>query len=56
MPYEITEECIACGACPPECTEGAISEGDPIYVIDPAKCTECGSCAEVCPVECCVLK
>ena len=56
MPYEITEECIACGACQPECAEGAISEGDPVYVIDPSKCSECGSCAEVCPVECCVLK
>jgi len=54
MAYKITEECIACGACEPECPEGAISEGDEIYVIDPNLCTDCGSCAEVCPVDACV--
>jgi len=54
MAYKITEECIACGACEPECPEEAISEGDPIYVIDPSKCNDCGSCAAVCPVDCCV--
>ena len=54
MAYKITEECIACGACEPECPEGAISEGDPLYVIDASKCNDCGSCAEVCPVDCCV--
>jgi len=36
-----------------ECPEDAISEGD-IYKIDPNKCTECGSCAEVCPTDSCV--
>ncbi len=54
MAYKITEDCIACDACREECPEGAISEGDPIYVIDPEKCTDCGSCAEVCPVDACV--
>jgi ferredoxin len=54
MPYKITEECIACGACITECKENAISEGDPIYQIDPTKCSECASCAEVCPVDACV--
>jgi ferredoxin len=52
MAYVITDECIACGACIPECPEGAISEGD-IYIIDPELCDDCGSCAEVCPVDCC---
>lgn len=60
MALKITEECIACGACEPECPNEAISSGDPIYVIDPQKCTECigfydsQQCAEVCPVEACV--
>jgi len=49
MPHKITEECIMCGACEAECPEQAISEGDPMYVIDPAKCTDCGTCAEACP-------
>ncbi len=47
MAHKITEECIACGSCIPECPVEAISEGDPIYVIDPAKCTDCGACVEV---------
>ena len=53
MAYVITDECIACGACIPECPEDAISEGD-IYVIDPELCDDCGSCADVCPVDCCI--
>jgi len=59
MAYKITEECISCGACEPECPNNAISEGDPVYIIDPNKCTECvgfyesSRCAEVCPVEAC---
>ena len=51
MAYTITEECVACGSCLPECPVDAISEGDPIYVIDPEVCTDCGTCAEVCPVD-----
>ena len=57
MAYKITEECISCGACEPECPNKAISEGQTQFQIDPAKCTECvGSypssrCAEVCPVD-----
>jgi ferredoxin len=35
MAYKITEECINCGACEPECKNQAIKEGDTIYVIDP---------------------
>lgn len=41
MAYKITDECISCGACEPECQNEAISEGEIIYVIDPDKCTEC---------------
>lgn len=51
MAHKINEECIACGSCVPECPVEAISEGDPIYTIDPEKCTDCGACVEVCPVE-----
>ncbi len=56
----ITADCINCGACEPECPNDAISEGEDIYVIDAANCTECvgfhekEACQAVCPVECCV--
>lgn len=59
MAYYITEDCISCGACEPECPNIAIREGETIYIIDPDRCTECvGSyefsrCAEVCPVDAC---
>jgi len=54
MTTTITSECIVCGACEAECPEGAISEGDGIYVIDPAKCQDCGACIDVCPTGACV--
>lgn len=50
MVYVIdTDECILCGACEPECPEGAISEIDGTYVIDAALCHDCAACVEVCP-------
>lgn len=60
MATHITEDCINCGACEPECPNQAISEGDEIYVINPDLCTECvgfyeqEACQAVCPVECCL--
>jgi ferredoxin len=60
MALIITDECINCGACEPECPNDAITAGDEIYVIDVVKCTECvghfdvSQCVEVCPVDCCV--
>jgi NAD-dependent dihydropyrimidine dehydrogenase PreA subunit len=60
MATMITNECINCGACEPECPNNAISQGDPVFVIDPQLCTECvgfhdyEACAAVCPVDCCV--
>jgi ferredoxin len=58
MALMITDECINCDVCEPECPNGAISQGPEIYVIDPGKCTECvghfdtPQCVEVCPVDC----
>ena len=58
MSLFITDECINCDVCEPECPNGAISPGEAIYVIDPNKCTECvghfetPQCQEVCPVDC----
>ena len=60
MAYKITDECISCGACEPDCPNEALSEGEIIYVVDTDKCTECiGSheskqCVEICPVDCCI--
>src|SRR6185437_10321114 len=60
MATMITGDCINCGACEPECPNNAISQGDPVYVIDPQLCTECvgfhdyEACAAVCPVDVCV--
>lgn len=58
MALMITDECINCDVCEPECPNDAISQGDTIYVIDPNKCTECvghydtPQCVVVCPVDC----
>ena len=60
MATMITADCINCGACEPECPNNAISQGDPVFVIDPKLCTECvgfhdyEACAAVCPVDVCV--
>ena len=60
MAMKITEECISCGACLPECPTTSITEGDNIYIIDEATCVECvghhdsPQCIAVCPVECIV--
>lgn len=58
MALLITDECINCDVCEPECPNGAIAEGELIYEIDPDFCTECvghygePQCVRVCPVEC----
>lgn len=58
MALMITDECINCDVCEPECPNGAIYQGEEIYEIDPDKCTECvghfdePQCQQVCPVNC----
>ena len=49
MAYIITDDCVNCGACAPECPVECISEGNDIHVINPEECIECGACAGVCP-------
>ncbi len=49
MAYQISAECVACGACAEECPVSAISEGDGKFNIDPELCVSCGACAGVCP-------
>ncbi len=50
MAYQISDDCISCGACAAQCPVEAISEGDGKYVIDADTCVSCGACAGVCPV------
>ena len=58
MALYITDDCTAFDACLPVCPNEAIATGDPIYVIDPARCTECvgaedePQCQLVCPADC----
>lgn len=58
MALMITDECINCDVCEPECPNGAIYQGEMIYEINPNLCTECvghfdaPQCVEVCPIDC----
>jgi ferredoxin len=58
MALMITDECINCDVCEPECPNDAIYPGEEIYEINPDLCTECvghfetSQCVEVCPVDC----
>jgi ferredoxin len=58
MALMITDECINCDVCEPECPNEAIYQGAEIYEINPSKCTECvghydePQCQQVCPVDC----
>jgi ferredoxin len=61
MALMINENCTACDACVPECPNEAITAGNPIYVIDALKCSECvgahdePQCRKVCPVDDCIV-
>ena len=58
MALIITDECINCDVCEPECPNDAISLGPEHYDIEPTRCTECvghynePQCVQVCPVAC----
>lgn len=58
MALIITDECINCDVCEPECPNDAIFLGQEIYQIDPLRCTECvghfdeAQCVQLCPVAC----
>ena len=58
MALMITQACINCDMCLPECPNIAIFEGDKFYEIDPDRCTECigfyenPTCIAVCPIDC----
>jgi ferredoxin len=58
MALRITDDCINCDVCEPECPNQAIYQGEWIYEIKPDRCTECvghfdtPQCIAVCPVAC----
>lgn len=58
MALWITDQCINCDVCEPECPNQAIYLGPEIYEIAHDKCTECvghfnePQCVQVCPVAC----
>jgi len=58
MALLITDDCINCAVCEPECPNDAIFEGEIIFEIDPNLCTECighfdePQCVKICPVDC----
>lgn len=58
MALRITDECINCDVCEPQCPNEAIYMGKLIYEIEPSLCTQCvghfdePQCQVVCPVEC----
>jgi len=58
MALLITDDCINCAVCEPECPNDAIFEGEDIFEINPDLCTECighfdePQCVMICPVDC----
>lgn len=61
MALLITDECINCDVCEPECPNDAIYQGEEIYEIAAERCTECvghfesQQCVDVCPVDCIIV-
>jgi len=58
MALYITDQCINCDVCEPECPNDAIYQGELIYEIEAEKCTECvghfaqEQCIVICPIDC----
>lgn len=58
MALYITDQCINCDVCEPECPNDAIYQGEIIYEIETERCTECvghfdkEQCVVICPVDC----
>ena len=56
MALMITDECIGCGVCLPECPHQAICEEDGNFWIRAGRCTECAEdpegphCRRLCPM------
>lgn len=61
MALLITDNCINCDICEPECPNDAIFQGEEYYEINPDKCTECvghfpiSQCTSVCPISCIIF-
>ncbi len=47
-----TNACIGCKKCELNCPEKAITVQNNLASIDYNKCTDCGTCAQVCPTHC----
>ncbi|ASK79627.1 ferredoxin [Paraphotobacterium marinum] len=61
MSLLITDKCINCDMCEPECPNEAISMGENIYEINKNLCTQCvghydmPTCQDVCPIKNCII-
>lgn len=61
MAYKIiSSSCTGCSSCEPVCPNLAIREKGGLFIINPAKCTECDgdepACVAACPVDGCIVK